>query len=135
MEKAPTIKIPSDLKKAISSNPLTLTAWKNITDVSRRDFITWIEGAKQPATRVRRISIAYDKLLRGDKRPCCYAVVPMNLYKALGEDKKAKAAWSTVSAMGKRDFVSFVEEGRDKDEKALRVQQVCLMLSKGKLHP
>ena len=30
-------------------------------------------------------------LVSGKRRPCCYAIVPMNLYKALAANPKAKA--------------------------------------------
>ncbi len=48
-------KVPADLQKALVAKPSVETQWKDLTPVARRDFITWIEGAKQPETRTRRI--------------------------------------------------------------------------------
>lgn len=133
--KAHEMKAPSDLMKALGKNPKVMEAWKNTTQIARRDFITWIEGAKQEATRARRIEVAYSKLEKGDKRPCCYAVLPMNFYKALGASPKAKAGWSTLSANEKRDFVAWVEEPETKEEKAKRIEKACFMLIDGKKKP
>lgn len=118
--------------KALRTNPSVEPLWKNLTAIARRDFITWVEGAKQLETRKRRIEIARSKLLKGDKRPCCYAVVPMNLYKALGEHPKAKATWKDLSPTEKRDFVAWVEEADDKQAKAIKVNKVCALLASGK---
>lgn len=93
------IKLPPDIKKALLGDPNTASLWNDLTPVSQRDFVTWIESAKQPETRVRRIGIAKSKLLSGDRRPCCYAVVPMKLYIALDENVKAKAKWKQLSSM------------------------------------
>ena len=125
-------KVPVDLRKVLSSDPRILKAWKDITPVSRRDFIRWIESAKQPETRKRRIEVARSKLATGDRRPCCYAVVPMSLYRALDIDPKAKATWKSLTPNGKRDFVDFIDEAKDKEDTALRITKVCIALSKGK---
>jgi uncharacterized protein YdeI (YjbR/CyaY-like superfamily) len=125
-------KVPADLRKALTSIPNGNTLWKDLTQLARRDFITWIEQAKQEETRKRRIKIACDKLLKGDKRPCCYAVVPMNLYKALGATPKAKAMWSTLSANEKRDFVSFIHDAKEKEVRGIRIDKVCIILINGK---
>lgn len=128
-------KVPSDLTKALVSTPGTMTLWKDLTPIARRDFITWIEGAKQPETRKRRIDITCSKLASGQRRPCCYAVVPMNFYKALGATPTAKAAWKQLTSTEKRDFVAWVEEGKDKETRGLRIEKACAMLSSGKRHP
>ena len=121
--------VPSDMKKALSKNALVQEAWKNITPIARRDFITWGESAKQSETRVRRIGIACDKLASGKKRPCCYAIVPMNLYKALGENPKAKAVWKNLNATEKRDLVSWTQEVAGKEAQGLRIEKVCNTLA------
>ncbi len=117
--------VPSDMKKALSKNALVQDAWKNITPIARRDFITWVESAKQSETRVRRIGITCDKIASGKKRPCCYAIVPMNLYKALGENPKAKAVWKNLNATEKRYLVSWTQEVEGKESQGLRIEKVC----------
>lgn len=131
----PEMKVPSDLRKALVVAPSVETQWKDITPVARRDFITWIESAKQDGTRKRRIEVARSKLLKGDRRPCCYAVVPMSLYKALGANPKAKAVWKDLGPMERRDFVGWVKAAKNKAEYAIRVEEACMKLAKGELHP
>lgn len=62
-----------DLRTAVQSDPKTLALWENLTPLGRNEFICWVEDAKQPATRLRRISRAVEELLEGKKRPCCWA--------------------------------------------------------------
>lgn len=62
-----------DLETAIRSDPAMLAMWNGLTPLGRNEFICWIEDAKQPATRARRISRTLDELRDGKKRPCCWA--------------------------------------------------------------
>ena len=69
----PEPKVPSDLRKALASAASNVqSAWTDITPAARRDFIHWIESAKQEATRARRIETACDLLAKGKRRPCCF---------------------------------------------------------------
>ena len=61
-----------DLQAAIRSDPDVLTLWEGLTPLGRNEFICWVEDAKQPATRQRRIQRAREELLEGKKRPCCW---------------------------------------------------------------
>lgn len=131
-KKESEVTVPKDLQQAIGSTASTEIAWKDITPIARRDFITWIESAKQPKTRVRRIRITCDKLASGKRRPCCYAVVPMNLYKALGNNPKAKETWSKLTSTERRDISDWLEESKDKDEQKTRIEKVCRKLELGK---
>jgi hypothetical protein len=62
-----------DLRTAVQSNPNILALWENLTPIGRNEFICWVEDAKQPATRQRRIARTLEELLEGKKRPCCWA--------------------------------------------------------------
>ena len=62
-----------DLQDAVESNPATLALWQTLTPLGRNEFICWVEDAKQPKTRQRRIKRTCDELLEGKKRPCCWA--------------------------------------------------------------
>ena len=66
-------KIPKDLRKAIVSTLATKVAWKNITSLARNEWICWIESAKKPETRSRRIERTCVELIEGMRRPCCWA--------------------------------------------------------------
>lgn len=73
-----------------------------------------------------------DKLTSGDRRPCCYAVVPMNLYKALGVNPKAKATWSTLTPDERRDFIDWLDAAKNKDAQKTRIEKICTILAAGK---
>ena len=122
--------VPTDLRKVLESNPKTSARWKDLTPIARRDFILWINEAKQPKTRELRIKRVPPMLASGKRRPCCFAVVPMDLYKALGSNKKAKANWKNLSPIKKRDLISRIASA--KETRKHRIEKVCLMLASGK---
>ena len=64
--------MPSDLKKALTSDPKALRAWEDITPLARNEWICWIESAKKSETRIRRIERARADLADGKRRPCCW---------------------------------------------------------------
>lgn len=133
IKKESEAKVPIDLRKALSATPIAKAAWDDITPIARRDFITWIESAKQPETRARRVAVTCDKLTSGKRRPCCYAVVPMGLYKALGENPKAKATWSKLNPNERRDISDWVEGVKEKSTRTERIEKVCKTLASGKI--
>ncbi len=61
-----------DLQAALRANPTVLALWENLTPLGRNEFICWVEDAKQPATRQRRIARTSEELLEGKRRPCCW---------------------------------------------------------------
>lgn len=134
-KKVSDLRVPVELRKILLAKPKVATAWEGLTPIARRDFITWIQGAKQEATRARRIEVTCSKLLAGERRPCCYAVVPMNLYKALGANPKAKVTWKDLSPDERRDFVAWVEEPKNTAMKGIRIEEACVMLAKGRRQP
>lgn len=62
-----------DLQAAIRSDPKFFELWERLTPLGRNEFICWVEDAKQPATRQRRIQRTCEELAEGKKRPCCWA--------------------------------------------------------------
>ncbi len=126
------VKVPSDLQKILSGNASARAMWGSLTAIARRDFISWIESAKQAETRKRRVESVPSRLASGKRRPCCYAIVPMNLYKALGELPKAKATWKILSPDERRDFVDWIESAKAKETKAERIEKACVLLTQGK---
>jgi hypothetical protein len=64
-------KLPTDLRKALITNPAALEAWTDITPLARNEFICWVEDAKQKMTRERRIRRTQEELEDGQRRPCC----------------------------------------------------------------
>ena len=69
----PEPELPADLRKALATAaPKARKLWSDITPVARRDWIQWINSAKQEETRVRRIKNACSMLASGKRRPCCF---------------------------------------------------------------
>lgn len=67
--------MPADLSKALSATPKALETWKSASTIAQRDWILWLNTAKQTETRVRRIKKALDVLSKGKKRVCCFGGV------------------------------------------------------------
>jgi hypothetical protein len=63
----------ADLEAAVRSDPHLVALWDGLTPLGRNEFICWVEDAKQPATRQRRIERTCEELMEGKKRPCCWA--------------------------------------------------------------
>lgn len=124
-----------DLTKVIAQNHKAKAQWNTLTPIAQRDFATWIDSAKQIATREGRIKKACSMLASGKKRPCCYAVVPMGLYKALGTNAKAKATWKMLTPDNRRDFADWVDSAKNPEEQKERIKRACVMLASGKQHP
>lgn len=64
--------LPADLQDGLRISPTALAAWHSITPLARNEFICWVEDAKQPATRERRIRRTREELEEGKRRPCCW---------------------------------------------------------------
>jgi uncharacterized protein YdeI (YjbR/CyaY-like superfamily) len=135
VKKASEPKVPEDLRKALAANLKARAQWKTLTSISRRDFITWVDSAKQAETHKRRIVVAISKLASGQRRPCCYAVVPMQLYRALDAAPKAKAQWKSLTPDERRDLVAWVNSAEGSEERKSRVEKACSKLAGGKQRP
>lgn len=128
-------KVPQDLRKVLTANPKAKAKWEDLTPIARRDFMSWIDSAKQPETRKRRVESIPSRLASGKRRPCCYAIVPMNLYKALNVNPKAKAVWKDLTPDARRDFVSWIDSANGPEAHGLRIEKACSMLAAGKRRP
>jgi Bacteriocin-protection, YdeI or OmpD-Associated len=61
-----------DLQAAVRANAKTFALWQSLTPLGRNEFICWVDDAKQPKTRQRRIERTCEELLEGKRRPCCW---------------------------------------------------------------
>jgi hypothetical protein len=68
----PEPRVPADLRKALAAAPKARALWSAITPIARRDWIQWIDSAKQPETRARRIYNGCAMLAAGKRRVCCF---------------------------------------------------------------
>ncbi len=62
-------RVPTELRKALTATQMAKTQWRDLTPIARRDFISWIDSAKQLETRGRRIEKACSMLAAGKRRP------------------------------------------------------------------
>ena len=68
MKRAESAKTPADLAKGLKASAKATATWQACTDAMRRDFVLWIESAKQAETRGRRIAQTLEKLASGKKK-------------------------------------------------------------------
>ena len=128
-------KLPTDLRTALAAAAKAKAQWRDLTPIARRDFISWIDSAKQLETRRRRIERACSMLTAGKRRPCCYSIVSFNLFKALAATPKAKAQWSDLTSTERRDFISWMDSAKQPEAHKRRIEKACVMLAAGKRRP
>jgi uncharacterized protein YdeI (YjbR/CyaY-like superfamily) len=128
-------RLPTDLRKALATTPTAKAQWRDLTPIARTDFISWIGSAKQAETRRRRIERACSMLMAGKRRPCCYSIVSFNLYTALAATPMAKAQWSDLTPIERRDFISWMDSAKQPETHRRRIEKACVMLAAGKRRP
>ena len=64
--------LPEDLQNTLLNDASALEHWEDITPLARNEWICWVEDAKKPETRQRRIGRVRDDLNAGKRRPCCW---------------------------------------------------------------
>jgi uncharacterized protein YdeI (YjbR/CyaY-like superfamily) len=68
--------VPPDLREVLSSSPSVLEAWNDLTPLARNEWICWVVSVKKPETRKNHIERVREDLLKGKRRPCCWAGCP-----------------------------------------------------------
>jgi hypothetical protein len=68
IKRAESAKTPADLAKALKASSKATETWTACTPAMQRDWILWIESAKQAETRERRIGQTVEKLVAGKKK-------------------------------------------------------------------
>lgn len=66
--------MPADLRTAMAASREAKALWNDLTSLGRHDWIRWIESAKKPETRARRVTRTVEQLSSGKRRPCCVNV-------------------------------------------------------------
>jgi uncharacterized protein YdeI (YjbR/CyaY-like superfamily) len=69
-------KVPADLYKVLSASPEVLAVWRDITALARNEWICWITSVKKQETRDSHLRRIQEDLLKGKRRPCCWAGCP-----------------------------------------------------------
>jgi uncharacterized protein YdeI (YjbR/CyaY-like superfamily) len=74
-------------------------------------------------------------LAAGKRRPCCYSIVSLNLHTALAATPLAKAQWSNLTPIERRDIISWMDSAKQPEAHRRRIKQACAMLAAGKRRP
>jgi hypothetical protein len=64
--------LPTDLKKALTSDKTALAAWESITPLARNEWICWTISVKKEETRKEHVDRVIAELKEGKRRPCCW---------------------------------------------------------------
>lgn len=67
----PEPEVPNDIWEGLVAFGLD-GIWQTLTTKSKWSWIRWIRATNNPETRQKRIGVAADKLLKGNRRPCCF---------------------------------------------------------------
>jgi Bacteriocin-protection, YdeI or OmpD-Associated/Domain of unknown function (DUF1905) len=60
-----TVTVPAALRSALSAGPVAKTAFAKLSFTHRREYVDWVEEAKRPETRSRRIAVAGARARKG----------------------------------------------------------------------
>jgi hypothetical protein len=63
-----TVAVPRDLAAALAADPAAKTAFAAMSFTHRREYVEWVEEAKRPETRSRRIASTVDRVREGKPR-------------------------------------------------------------------
>lgn len=69
-------KVPTDLRKALLSNEKIIEQWQSLTPLARNEWICWCITNKRPETRQNHINRTAEEMIKGKRRPCCWAGCP-----------------------------------------------------------
>jgi uncharacterized protein YdeI (YjbR/CyaY-like superfamily) len=64
---------PQDIQNILKQDTHIKNIWSSLTPLARNEFICWITSAKKTETRIKRIERMQEDLLKGKRRPCCWA--------------------------------------------------------------
>lgn len=68
--------VPKDLKEMLVKHPDVLMLWNVLTPLARNEWICFIISVKLAETRAKHLMRLQSDLLKGKKRPCCWAGCP-----------------------------------------------------------
>ena len=66
-------KVPTDLRKALTSDSAALAIWEDLTPLARNEWICWVTFVKKDETRKEHVKRTISELKEGMRRPCCRA--------------------------------------------------------------
>jgi hypothetical protein len=64
------VAVPADLRAALAVDPAVEAAFETLSFTHRREYVEWVEEAKRPETRSRRIGATLERIRQGEpQRP------------------------------------------------------------------
>ena len=63
-----TVRLPTDLRRALAADAAAERAFEALSFTHRREYVDWIEEAKRPETRSRRIASTVERVRAGRAR-------------------------------------------------------------------
>jgi hypothetical protein len=63
-----TVTVPPDLAEALADDAAAKAAFGSLSFTHRREYVEWIEEAKRPETRERRIAGTVDRVKKGETK-------------------------------------------------------------------
>ena len=64
-----TVRVPTDLAAALAENAAVQAAFGAMSFTHRREYVEWVEEAKRPETRARRVASTVERVRTGTARP------------------------------------------------------------------
>ena len=61
----PPVKVPADLRAALKGDEAASKAFAKLSYSHRREYVDWVEEAKRPETRARRIAAKVERVAKG----------------------------------------------------------------------
>mgnify|MGYP003613779787 CR=1 FL=1 len=68
--------MPDDLYTALTADDSAVERWEDLTPLARNEWICWTVTCKKPETRAQHVDRVVVDLLKGKRRPCCWAGCP-----------------------------------------------------------
>ena len=63
-----TVRIPSDLRRALDEDSAAQASFSKMSYTHRREYVDWIQEAKRPETRARRVAKTVERVREGKPR-------------------------------------------------------------------
>ena len=60
-----TVRVPADLRDALRADDGTWAAFSKLSFTHKREYVEWVEEAKRPETRARRIAATVERVAEG----------------------------------------------------------------------
>jgi Bacteriocin-protection, YdeI or OmpD-Associated/Domain of unknown function (DUF1905) len=63
------VAVPADLRAALDDDPAVVSAFDTLSFTPQREYVEWVDEAKRPETRARRIAPTVERVAAGTAPP------------------------------------------------------------------